>query len=233
MAEAHRPRIAVLASGGGTTAHALAHGIREGQTHAEIDLVIASKASAGILDLVAAWNTKWGFDTRTEVIGNFTHPTGPRERGQSQESSEAICRVLSEEKIDLVLQLGYMVIGNDPYISEWGFVPGRDESIFDSKALNWHPGLLPLTADTYGDGASQSMLDAHARGLITEAGHSVHAVAQEVDGGPLFASHPVPILEGDTKEALFERVQWIEKAVTPYVVDQFLYRQQEYAYGDS
>lgn len=113
-----------------------------------------------------------GLGTQSIVIGNKTHPTGPRKRGQSLESSEAICQALSLANIDLVLQLGYMVIGNDPYIEDWGFVPGRDSSVFDTKALNWHPGLLPLTADSHGEGASAVMLDAYQEGLITEAGHS-------------------------------------------------------------
>src|SRR3989344_3370369 len=100
MAELHRPGIAVLASGSGTTANALARGIYEGQTDAEIGLVIASKASAGILDLVKGWNKEWGFDVKTEIIGNGTHPAGPRKRGQTQESSDAICKALSENRVD-------------------------------------------------------------------------------------------------------------------------------------
>src|SRR5665213_3196115 len=161
MSELHRPNIAVLASGGGTTANALAKGIYNGVCDVEIGLVVASKASAGILELVKKWNRDWHFDTKALVIGNATHPMGPRERGQSQESSEAICKALEVAGIDLVLQLGYMVIGNDPYIAEWGFRPELDKSVLDTKALNWHPGLLPLTGDTYGDGASQVMLDAY------------------------------------------------------------------------
>ncbi len=48
MAELHTPRLAVLASGSGSTAEALAQAIHYGQINAEIDLVIASKESAGI-----------------------------------------------------------------------------------------------------------------------------------------------------------------------------------------
>lgn len=60
MTELHRPRLAVLASGGGTTANALARGIHDGICDAEIALVIASKASAGIRELVKKWNDEWG-----------------------------------------------------------------------------------------------------------------------------------------------------------------------------
>jgi phosphoribosylglycinamide formyltransferase-1 len=228
MSELHRPRLAILASGAGTTANALVRGIKDGRLNAEVGLVIASKASAGILDLVQKWNNEWGFDVKPQIIGKKTHPGGPRERGQSEETSVAICEAFRENRTDVVLQLGYAIIGNDPYIAEWGFVPGRDNSVFDSKALNWHPGLVPLTADSHGDGASDIMLKAYRAGEITEAGHTVHAVAQEIDMGPVFAEHPVRIEEDDTKESLFQRVQDIEKAVTPYAVYQFLIQQAEY-----
>lgn len=221
-------RIAILASGSGTTANALAMGIDDGRCQAEIGLVVASKASAGIIDLAQRWNEDLGFNVRTEVVNNTTHPKGTRERGQSEESSEAICKLLEQEEIELVLQLGYMVIGNDPYISQWGFVPGRDTSVYDADALNWHPGLLPLTEDSYGNEASQIMLDAYGSGKVQEAAHSVHAVAQAIDAGPLFAVTPVPILPDDNANSLFARVQWHEKAVTPLVVDQFIRKQAEY-----
>lgn len=233
MAELHRPRVAILASGGGTTAEAYARAIHEEQVDAEIGLVIASKASAGILERVNRWNSEWGFDTKPVVINKSLYPGGPRERGQTEEEAEAICSELEKDKADLVAQLGYMVIGNDPYIWEWGYVPGSDTSPYDSSALNTHPGLLPLTADTHGDGASQVMLGAYRQGEITEAAHTIHCVAQEVDEGPVVATHPVPIEPDDTKETLFDRIQLVEKAVIAYAIDSFIRQQLEYKNGNS
>lgn len=233
MSEKHKPSIAILASGGGSTAEAYARGIHDGITNAEVRVVIASNESAGIKERVQRWNSDWGFDTQAITIGNTTHPTGPRERGQTRESSEAICEALSRHNIDLVLQLGYMVIGNDPYISEWGFDPERHSSAYQSRALNWHPGLLPLTRDTYGEGASEVMIRAFQEGRIAEAIHTIHAVAQEVDAGPIVAEHPVPIMPDDKKDTLFDRVQLIEKAITPYAPDRFLRLQSDFLDGNS
>lgn len=227
------PRVAILASGGGTTAEAYAEAIHDQRIEAEVPLLIASKASAGVLEKAVHWNTDWGFDVRSEVVGKATHPDGPRARGQSEETSTEICRLLDEERIDIVLQLGYMVIGNDPYVSEWGFVPERHTSLYEARALNWHPGLLPLTEDTYGAGASEVMVDAYLRGEIDRAGHTVHVVAQKVDGGPIVTETPVPIEPTDTADALFDRIQLIEKAVTPYVADSFIRKRREFVDGNS
>ncbi len=233
VGELHIPKIAVLASGGGTTAEAYARAIHEERIKAEIGLLIVSKQSAGILDKAARWNQEWGFDVKPVVVNNGLFPGGSRDRGQSEESATEICRLLDEASADLALQLGYMIIANDPYIAEWGFVPEHHKSPYQARALNWHPGLLPLTADTYGSGASEVMLSAYGSGEITEAGHTVHALAQEVDGGPIVTSTPVPIEATDDADTLFDRIQLIEKAVTPYIPEQFLKRKQELLYANS
>ncbi len=229
----HIPRIGILASGGGTTAEALARAIHDGQINAEIGLVISSRKNAGILEKVERWNADWGFVVEPAVINNYTHPEGPRMRGQSQEAAEVICELGQKNGLNLFAQLGYMVIGNDPYICEWGFIPEKHSSIYQARAINTHPGTLPLTADTHGDGASELMLTAYRKGEITEAKHSLHVVAEEVDAGPLIAEHPVTIEFGDTKETLFDRIQLIEKAVIGYAIDSFIRGQQEYQNGNS
>lgn len=73
------------------------------------------------------------------------------------------------------------------------------------------------------------MLDVYKRGAINEAGHSVHVVAEAVDGGPIVATTPVPIEPTDDKEVLFDRIQTVEKAVTPYIPQQFLHKQRQLA----
>lgn len=233
VCELHIPKIAILASGGGTTAEAYARAIHEERIEAEIGLLIVSKESAGVLDKAARWNQEWDFDVKPVVVNNRLFPGGPRERGQSEESATEICRLLDEYGVDLALQLGYMIISNDPYIAEWGFVPERHTSAYQARALNWHPGALPLTADTFGSGASAVMLDAYRKREITEAHHTVHALAQEIDAGPTVAATPVPIEEGDDEDTLFDRIQIVEKAVTPYIPEQFLRKQKELMHGNS
>jgi len=231
MGEVHIPKVAILASGGGTTAEAYARAIHEGLIKAEIPLVVSSAKDAGILDRAARWNAEWDFDTETAVINKRTHPGGPQDRGQTTEESEAIVDLVEKNRCDLVACLGYMVIINTPLIEQYGFLPGVHRSPYQASMLNTHPGPLPLTEDTYGVRTSARALNAFRAGEITESKHTVHVVAQGVDRGPIIAEHPVPVLEDDSPETLNARTQIVEKVAIPYVLDKFIRDQRAYEHG--
>lgn len=233
MTELHRPKIAILASGEGGTAEAYARAVCEERIDHEIGLVIVSKEDAGILKRVERWNEKWGFDTKSVVINKQLYPGGPCERGQTEDEAEAICAELARNETDIAIQLGYLVIGNDPYTQEWGFLPRIHTSPYQARALNSHPGLLPLTADTYGPNASRLMIGAYRRGEINKATHTIHCVAQEVDAGPIVAEQPVEILPSDTEETLFKRIRKVEQTETPYAVDAFIRERRRYLTASS
>lgn len=228
MSERYKPRIGILASGSGTTAHAYAKAIHEGLVNHEVVLVVTNNPKAQILDRAGDWNGVWGFDTETAVVNRRTHPGGPRERGQTEEESKAICELGESNGIDLFVALGYMVIINDPFIETYGFRPDWHRSKYQARAINTHPGPLPLTADSYGVGASAKALEAYQADEISASRHSVHVIAAGIDAGPLVAEHDVPILGNDTPESLNQRTQWIEKATMPYAIDKFWREQQEY-----
>jgi phosphoribosylglycinamide formyltransferase 1 len=224
MSELHIPRVAIMASGSGTTADAYAKAIHSGQVSAEIGLVIASNPTAGILDKAQAWNEQYGFDVRTEVINGKTHPGGPSKRGQTAEESEAITESLNREGIGLVALLGYMRIVRGELIRQFGFLPDEHVSLYQARMLNTHPGPLPETEDTYGMNTSQRVIDLG----LTSSKHTVHVVAEGVDRGPIVVEHDVPRLEEDTAETLNQRTQIIEKATIGYAIDKFLREQAQY-----
>jgi phosphoribosylglycinamide formyltransferase-1 len=224
MSEIHIPRVAILASGGGTTAEAYAQAIHNGQVNHNIGLVIASNKDAKILERVTRWNSEFGFDTESTVINHETHPRGKKGRGQTLEESEAIAELLRERGVGLVATLGYMKIINGALMDEYGYHPKWHQSAYEARMINTHPGPLPETTDTYGDGAAAKVLELG----LDESKHTVHVVSQGVDEGPIIVAHPVPILPGDTKESLNERTQWIEKATIAYALDKFLKDQQTY-----
>ncbi|HET8611326.1 MAG TPA: formyltransferase family protein, partial [Sphingomonas sp.] len=71
-----------------------------------------------------------------------------------------------------------------------------------------HPSLLPL----------HKGLDTHARAIgagDAEHGCTVHLVTAELDAGPAIAQARVPVLPGDTPEALAERVLVEEHRLYP------------------
>lgn len=228
MSELHKPRIAILASGSGSTAEAYAQAIHNGQVQHEIGLVISSQPHAGILERTERWNKELGFDVEAAVINSDTHPGGQQGRGQTREESEAIVELADKHKVDLIATLGYMVIINNPLINAYCYVPAKHRSMYEARAVNTHPGPLPLTADTYGVKASATAIRAYRRRQITKSQHTVHVIADDIDLGPTVAAHDVPIKPEDTPEELNERTQWIEKATIAYALDKFLRDQEAY-----
>jgi phosphoribosylglycinamide formyltransferase-1 len=77
--------------------------------------------------------------------------------------------------------------------------------------LNIHPSLLPKYPG----------LHTHRRALEagdTESGATVHFVIPALDAGPAIAHARVPIVKGDTPEALAARVQSAEHRLYPQVL---------------
>lgn len=89
---------------------------------------------------------------------------------------------------------------------------------FEGRMLNIHPSLLPKYPG----------LHTHARAIAAgdeEAGCTVHEVTAVLDDGPILGQARVPILPGDTPEALAARVLRHEHVLYPAVL-------RRYAAGD-
>lgn len=85
---------------------------------------------------------------------------------------------------------------------------------FRGRMLNIHPSLLPKYPG----------LHTHARALAagdSEAGCTVHEVTPELDAGPILGQALVPVLPGDTAEALAARVLVAEHRLYPAVLRRF------------
>lgn len=82
---------------------------------------------------------------------------------------------------------------------------------YAGRMLNIHPSLLPAFA---GLNTHQRAIDAGCR----LAGATVHEVTPELDHGPILAQAAVPILPGDTRQALAARVLTQEHLIYPQAV---------------
>lgn len=101
---------------------------------------------------------------------------------------------------------GYMRLLSDDFVARW-----------QGRIVNIHPSLLP----------KYKGLDTHARAIAAGdpvAGCSVHLVTEELDGGAVLGQTEVPILPGDTAEALAARVLEEEHRLYPRVVAEWLSR---------
>lgn len=86
---------------------------------------------------------------------------------------------------------------------------------YQGRLLNIHPSLLPAFPGLH---THQRALDAGCR----FAGATVHQVTAELDYGPILAQAVVPILPGDTAEALAARVLTQEHLLYPRAIAELL-----------
>jgi phosphoribosylglycinamide formyltransferase 1 len=122
---------------------------------------------------------------------------------------EAYDKLLIEElrthEVDLVCLAGFMRLLSASVIRA-----------FPNRVLNIHPSLLPAFAG----------LDAQRQALeygVRITGCTVHFVDEFLDSGPIIIQSAVPVLEGDTVEALSARIlaqeHLIYSKAIGYIVD--------------
>ena len=104
----------------------------------------------------------------------------------------------------LVVLAGFMRILTPGFVAHYA-----------GRLLNIHPSLLPAFP---GLNTHQRAIDAGCK----FAGATVHQVTADLDHGPIFDQAVVPVLAGDTAEALAARVLTQEHLIYPRAVAQFL-----------
>ncbi len=95
-----------------------------------------------------------------------------------------------------------------------GFGTILDKPIHDAypdRIVNTHPALLPAFKGWH------AVDDALAAG-VKVTGCTVHLARLEVDDGPILAQESVPVEEGDTADALHERIKSVERRLYPEVL---------------
>ena len=219
-----RPKIAILASGSGTTAESLIHASQSGVLNADVVLVVSNNQDAGVFTRVKRMNAQYDLNIQTLHINGVTHPDGAGVKGeQTLSESAAINQAFKDASVDLVLLLGYMKKVRGDLLAEYGGL-AEHTSIYQARMLNTHPGPLPESAAQFGRGVQQIVLDTH----LGYSAQTLHVVTEQYDMGQTVAVHRVPVLSDDTAETLFDSVQLTEKAYVPVDVQVFLNEQQSF-----
>ena len=151
------------------------------------------------------WARSRGIPTR--VVDHKAHPT-------REAFDAAMAEAIASHSPDLVLLAGFMRI----------FTPGFIER-FPRRILNIHPSLLP----------SFPGLHTHRQALAAGVklhGCTVHVVTPSLDNGPIVIQAAVPVMAGDTEEALAERVLQAEHRIYPQAVQWFMEDRVEFLPGD-
>ncbi len=221
------PRVAILASGNGTTAEALIRASEKRSISAQAGLIICNNPKAGIFDRVAALNKAFGLSIKITHISHLTHPPTKSEelvRGQQTAAEErAIIDELKAGHFDAIVLMGYMKLIGPKIVHEFGWRKEYD-SPYLASMLNTHPGILPLTKGFYGIYAQSHTLAQNA----PYGGHTLHVVSESYDDGPVIAEHRVAVQADDTAESLFARVQESERKHLPRDVDDFIKQRHEF-----
>ncbi len=113
---------------------------------------------------------------------------------------QALHAALVDVGAELVCCAGFMRLMTPGFVELW-----RD------RMINIHPSLLP----------AYKGLDTHERALadgVRVTGCTVHVVRPEMDAGPIIAQAAVPVLSGDTADALSARVLRAEHALYPHAL---------------
>ncbi len=112
----------------------------------------------------------------------------------------ALAAVIEACAPDVVALAGFMRILSDGFVQQ-----------FAGRLVNVHPSLLPAFGG----------LHTHARAIEAGcklAGATVHFVTPALDHGPIIVQAVVPVLPGDTPEALAARVLEREHVIYPRAV---------------
>ena len=123
-----------------------------------------------------------------------------------EEFDRQLSAALEDHDIGTIALAGFMRILSPWFVEEWS-----------GRIVNIHPSLLPKYRG----------LDTHARAIEAGdavSGCSVHIVTEELDAGEVLGQAEVPIVPGDTKASLEQRVLAAEHKLYPRVLSDFVNR---------
>ncbi len=154
--------------------------------------------------LVASNDPGAGGLARAAALGVATAAVDHRRFGADRAGFEAeLLKPILAARPDILCLAGFMRVLTPGFVAR-----------FKGRMLNIHPSLLPKYPG----------LHTHARALEAgdaEAGCTVHEVTEALDAGPILGRARVPVLPGDTPEALAARVLAAEHRLYPAVLRRF------------
>jgi phosphoribosylglycinamide formyltransferase-1 len=187
--------IVILISGGGSNMAAIVRASQkedwESRYGARVAAVISNKGTAAGL----VFGKEQGLDTHV-----LDHKTYADREAFDAALAGVIDRYDTPGAPVLVVLAGFMRILTAVFVEKYA-----------GRLVNIHPSLLPAFGGLH---THQRALDAGCK----FAGATVHLVTPELDHGPILEQAVVPVLPGDTAEALAARVLTQEHRIYPRAV---------------
>jgi len=147
--------------------------------------------------LVASNRPDAGGLTTAQKAGIATAIVDHKQFKEREAFERELQKVLEAHRVEIVCLAGFMRLLTPWIISRW-----------DGRMINIHPALLPAFKG----------LDTHERAIaagVKKHGATVHYVVPEMDSGPVILQGAVPVLDGDTPDALAARVLAVEHKIYP------------------
>jgi phosphoribosylglycinamide formyltransferase 1 len=128
----------------------------------------------------------------------------PNTFASKAEFEKEIVNELEGHSVEFIVLAGYMrLIGNVLL------------DAFEGRIVNVHPSFLPAFP---GKDAVGQALEAN----VAETGVTVHYVDSGMDTGPIIEQVKIPVLPGDTRETLQQRIQKAEHQLYPAIINKLL-----------
>ncbi len=202
-------RLAILASGGGTTAEAIVTACHAGRLSGIIPAcLVASRSDAGAIKKME----------RLGMLREDIFVIEPKKFANEEEFGSAILKVLKEQAVDIVGQYGWMIK-----------TPGNVIAAFRNAMINQHPGPLDPGRPDFG-GKGMFGLRVHAARLLfvrsvnrdfwTEA--TAQRVAVQFDEGAVLARTRLAILPDDDPKSLAARLLPLEHETQIATLEDFM-----------
>ncbi|MEP6790894.1 MAG: phosphoribosylglycinamide formyltransferase [Ramlibacter sp.] len=187
--------IVILISGGGSNMAAIVRAAQQDGWGKSLD----ARVAAVISNRADASGLKFARDNSiaTQVVDHKAFA--------SREAFDAeLAAAIDSHQPALVVLAGFMRILTPGFVTRYG-----------GRLVNIHPSLLPAFPGLH---THQRAIDAGCR----FGGVTVHQVTSELDHGPILEQAVVPILPGDTADALAARVLTQEHQIYPRAIASLL-----------
>ena len=180
-----RKKIAIFASGQGSTMKTIVEACEEGKLNARVKLLVSNQKTSGAV-----------LEAQSQKISVHTIETKPSD--DSILSEKILLEKLLKCEIEWILLLGYTRKISSTILSN-----------FRDRVVNTHPSLLPKFGGKgfFGKKVHQAVLDSGES--IT--GVTVHLVNEEYDSGKILSQVEVQVEINDSLRTLEQRVKQAEK----------------------
>jgi len=175
-------KLGFLASGNGSSAEAIVDAIATGRLDAQARLIVSNKKGCAAFEWAAAKGVP------ALAIPTISDP---------DTADAALAQAMADHGVELIVMSGYLRRLGPKTLGRYA-----------SRIVNIHPGPLPRFGGEgmYGARVHQAVVAAG----VPESAIVIHVVDEEYDHGPEVHRRVVPVLAGDTAEALEARVKALE-----------------------